>query len=85
MTSKEIYKLIAEVYLFILIIWMTYRIIRAVKSGEIYYKPKFSFNGNWYYRESNAYMFWQTVVMWTLGTVGLLGMLFLLVKGYFDN
>ena len=75
------YKFLAQVWLLVLIFWMTYRIIRALRSGGLYSRGRYETKGNWYYRESDPYMFWQTIIMWILGSVALSTAFILLVRG----
>jgi hypothetical protein len=49
--------------------WMIYRIVNALESGALYTRGRYSIKGNWYYKKSTPYMFWQTIIMWTLGIV----------------
>jgi hypothetical protein len=60
-----------EVCLLILSIWMIYRIILALKSGEVYTRGRYEFKGHLYDRGSEPYMYWQTIIIWVLGLVAL--------------
>jgi len=60
-----------EVCLLILSVWMIYRIFRALKSGEIYTRGRYEFKGHLYDKESEPYMYWQTIIKWALGLVAL--------------
>jgi hypothetical protein len=47
--------------------WLAYRIQNALNSGTLYTRGRYEFKGHWYERESQPYMFWQTIIAWLLG------------------
>jgi hypothetical protein len=79
--SKNFKDTFGEVCLIILSIWMIYRIVRALKSGEIYTRARYEFKGHLYDRETEPYMYWQSSIMWVLGLVALWTVFYFVLTG----
>jgi len=79
--SKHFKDTFGEVCLLFLSIWMIYRIVRALKSGEIYTRGRYEFKGHLYDRKSEPYMYWQTIILWALGLVALWTVFYYVVTG----
>lgn len=79
--SREFGQKFGELAFLALSVWLIYRIVKALKTGELYTRGRYELEGHLYSRESEPYMFWQTIVMWILGVIALWVMFYLVVTG----
>jgi hypothetical protein len=62
-------------------IYVSLRIIDAIRQGEVSYRGNYEYETHYYKRVTNPYMFWQTIVMFGLGAIASLVVLVLLLRG----